>query len=107
MMLIITTRLMKTCAPCSRHYVTTYAFIAMFFFLVSYLWQYALNGADLKALHEQLMRMAILGYTGHNAMSLLLGLMQSAVWGAVFGGIYSIFEQGRSCEECNINVILE
>jgi hypothetical protein len=51
--------------------------------------------------------MAILGYTGHNGMSLLLGLIQSAVWGAIFGGIFSIFEQSRSCDECSINVIVE
>ena len=98
---------MKTCGPCCRHYVTTYAFIAMFFFLICYLWQYAITGSDLKNLHEQWLRMMILGYTGHNWMSLALGLVQAAVWGSVFGGILSIFEQARSCEECNINIVLE
>ena len=97
---------MRTCGHCVRHHVITYAFLAVFFFLVAYLWRYAITGDDLKRLHEQLLRIAILGYNGHTTASLVLGIVQAAVWGSIFGGILSIFEQGHECEHCKINVIV-
>ncbi|MEI7741601.1 MAG: hypothetical protein WCJ29_03785 [bacterium] len=98
---------MRTCGHCSRHHILTFSFLAVFFFLICYLWLYALTGADVRAFHEMMMRVAILGYTGHNWTSLLLGLIQASVWGGIFGGIYSIFAQSHECEDCNINIIVE
>ncbi len=71
-----------------------------------HLWHYAVP-TDLQKLHTDFLRMFFLGYTGQNTVSVVLGLFQAALWGAIFGGIYSIFEQSHSCSSCSVNVIVE
>jgi len=98
---------MRTCGACCRHYVGTFAFLAVFLFLAGYLWSFVLPVGDLRILHDKLLQIAILGYTGHNTASLLLGILEAATWGAVIGGIYSIFEQSYACKSCDVNIIVE
>ncbi|MFH0928621.1 MAG: hypothetical protein V1821_04075 [bacterium] len=98
---------MYSCGKCARHFIWTFAVIGLFAFLVCFLWQYVLIDPSLKTLHESLMKIAIIGFTGNNIKSVLLGLFEFAIYGAIFGGLLSIAWQSHHCEQCRINIFVE
>jgi len=55
-------------------------------FIVCFLWFY-LRTAE-KELHEQLFRLTFLGFSGMNLWGVILGAIQSYVWGYLFVGVW-------------------
>ena len=52
--------------------------------LVCYFWQFVLP-ADAQAFHMSFLRMSVIGWTGMNVVSLILTIVEWAIWGAVIG----------------------
>ncbi len=59
------------------------------FFIVCYLWQYALTDAALKALHMDILRMTFPGFTGMSTTGLLIIIIESVIFGFVVGWIFA------------------
>ena len=55
-------------------------------FIVCFLWFYFRTAE--KELHEQLIRLTFLGFSGMNLWGFILGVIQSYFWGYIFVGIW-------------------
>lgn len=56
-------------------------------FIICFFW---VRPTDLKDLHQDLLRMAFLGFDGLNAKSFVLGLLQSYLWAFVGVGLWRL-----------------
>ena len=93
---------MKSCGHCTLHYVKAFAFIGALSFLIQYLWTFVLAGDDVRQFNEMILKTFVVGYTGKNAISVLYGLLEWALCGAVFGAILAIFAQSHECNCCGL-----
>lgn len=69
---------------CKKHLAATLAGVGALAYAVCHFWVYAVP-ADLMGLHQDLLRMSVLGWSGMNVQSFVLGLIEWAVWGALLG----------------------
>ena len=85
---------------CAKHFVAVFGVLGALSWIVSYLWAFILP-ANLQDFYQLLMQVSVLGYTGQNVLSFLLGLIEwtvcSAIFGAVLQWLFSLC--GSSCGE--------
>lgn len=68
----------------------TFGGVGAVIYVVCHFWGFAVPH-DLQALHADLLRMSVLGWSGMNARSILLGTVQWAAWGAGLGLLIAAF----------------
>ena len=83
---------------CKGHLSAILACLGAAAYLVCHVWGYVVP-SDVQALHADLLRISVLGWSGMNLRSLLLGTVQWAVWGWVVGHAFTWFGImcARSC----------
>lgn len=83
---------------CKKHLGATLAIVGAVVFVLCSLWGYVIP-VDVRELHADLLRISVLGWSGMNVTSFVLGIVQWAIWGwiiaTVFGAISSWCE--KSC----------
>lgn len=58
-------------------------------FVVCYIW-YWVQPAQ-RELHQALLELTFLGWSGMNATSFISGIVQSFIWGYIFAGLWFVF----------------
>lgn len=79
---------------CKKHLPVTLAGFGAVAYAVCHFWYYAVP-ADLQQLHADLLRMSVLGWSGMNVTSFILGVVEWAVWGWLIGIVFVAI--GSSC----------
>lgn len=69
---------------CKKHLAATLAILGGLWYIVCHLWGLMLP-ADVIQFHADFLRISVLGWTGMNITSFLLGVIQWSIWGALFG----------------------
>lgn len=69
---------------CKKHLGATLAFLGAVSYVVCHLWGFVLP-IDVQELHQNLLRISVLGWSGMNVTSFVLGVLEWAVWGWIIG----------------------
>ena len=69
---------------CKKHLGATLAVLGAVIYIVCHLWGYVVP-VELQELHADLLRISIIGWTGMNVTSFILGVIQFAIWGLLVG----------------------
>ena len=72
---------------CKSHWPMIIGVLGAIAFVVEYLWQFILVSDELQAFHLLLLQTYVIGFTGMNVVSFILGLVQWFIWGAVIGSL--------------------
>lgn len=79
---------------CKKHLGATLAGVGAAAYVVCHFWGLVVP-ADLQALHADLIRMSVLGWSGMNVSSFVLGVIQWAIWGWLIGAAFASI--GKLC----------
>ncbi len=79
---------------CKKHLAATLAILGAIWYVVCHLWGLVIP-EEVVQFHSDFLRMSVLGWTGMNIVSLLLGVIQWSVWGALLG--LSFASVGKWC----------
>ncbi|MBI2484832.1 hypothetical protein HYW18_01635 [Candidatus Uhrbacteria bacterium] len=72
---------------CKPHWPLVLGVVGALAFVAEYLWQLVLASEELRVFHMLLLKTYVIGFTGMNTASFVLGLVQWFIWGAVIGGL--------------------
>ena len=72
---------------CKPHWPLVLGVVGALGFVAEYLWQFVLAAEETQAFHMLLLKTYVMGFTGMNAVSFILGLVQWFIWGAIVGGL--------------------
>lgn len=85
---------------CKKHLGPALAILGAVGFVLCSLWGFVIP-VDVRELHADLLRISVLGWSGMNITSFILGIVQWAIWGwiiaTIFGAISSWCE--KSCSK--------
>lgn len=83
---------------CTKKLTTTLAALGAVAYVVCHFWQFAIPEV-VRPLHADLLRMSVLGWTGMNLTSLVLGIIQWAIWGWLIAAAFTVFSRhcGKAC----------
>lgn len=73
---------------CKKHLGATLAGLGAVAYVACYFWGLVVP-ADLRGLHADLLRISVPGWTGMNATSFILGIVEWAVWGWLIGAAFA------------------
>ena len=79
---------------CKNHVGVTLGILGGLFYIVCHFWGFVLP-AEVQPLHTDLIRISVLGWSGMNATSFILGIIQWFAWGWIFG--FSFMSVGKWC----------
>lgn len=67
---------------CKNKFCVKLAMLGAVAYVVCHFWGYVIP-AELQELHTNLIRISVLGWTGMNVSSFILGVVQWAIWGCL------------------------
>lgn len=83
---------------CKKHFGATLAGLGTIAYVACYFWGFVIP-ADVQELHANLLRISVLGWSGMNVTSFLLGVIQWAIWGLLIATVWTMLTKGcaKSC----------
>ncbi|NCS66804.1 hypothetical protein GW777_00300 [Candidatus Peregrinibacteria bacterium] len=79
---------------CKKHLGATLAGLGVVAYVVCHFWGFVVP-ADVQELHADLLRISVLGWSGMNLTSFILGIVQWAIWGWLIGAAFATI--GKWC----------
>ncbi|MBI5370300.1 hypothetical protein HZA85_03870 [Candidatus Uhrbacteria bacterium] len=86
---------------CKKHLGATLAVFGVVAYVACMLWGLVIP-VEVQSLHADLLRISVLGWSGMNAQSLILGAVQWAVWGWIIGAVFATIG-GVCAKSCSKN----
>ena len=84
---------------CKLHWPMVLGVIGALAFVGEYLWHFILSSEELQAFHFLLLQTYVLGFSGMNFVSFILGIVQWFICGAVLGGLIAWLSASCKCRK--------
>ena len=82
---------------CKMHWPLVLGVVGALGFVAEYLWQIALVNEELSAFHMMLLQTYVIGFSGMNVGSFVLGLVEWFVWGFIIGAVVMALSNHCRC----------
>jgi len=85
---------------CKKHLAMILAILGAVWYVVCFFWGFVI-AEEIRQFHADFLRLSVLGWTGMNLISLLLGIIQWATWGWLMGWSFAVV--GKWCaKSCSL-----